>query len=194
MSGSPSVWAFAPGLFLIGLGIGAMLTPSVNVVQSSFGEEHAGRDLRPVAQRVQPRLLPRRRDRRHDPRRRPHVNPERSYALAMVVLAVIGVVGLVASVFLPARPCSTERPATTGWDAREHGRCPPVARAQQQHMRVLVIGGGPAEDHAALQASELGANVMLVEARRLGGTSLNEGPGPIRTPVLAGGVARDDGE
>ena len=27
VSGSPSVWAFAPGLLLIGLGIGTMLTP-----------------------------------------------------------------------------------------------------------------------------------------------------------------------
>ena len=42
MSGSPSAWAFAPGLFVIGLGIGAMLTPSVNVVQSSFPEQLQG--------------------------------------------------------------------------------------------------------------------------------------------------------
>ncbi|PSM40918.1 MFS transporter [Streptomyces dioscori] len=41
-SGSPSVWAFTPGLLLIGLGLGVMLTPSVNVVQSSFGEERQG--------------------------------------------------------------------------------------------------------------------------------------------------------
>jgi MFS family permease len=33
--GHPSAWAFAPGLFVIGFGLGAMLTPSVNVVQSS---------------------------------------------------------------------------------------------------------------------------------------------------------------
>ena len=39
---TPGVWAFAPGLFLIGLGVGLMLTPSVNVVQSSFGEEQQG--------------------------------------------------------------------------------------------------------------------------------------------------------
>jgi MFS family permease len=39
---SSSVWAFAPGLFLIGLGLGAMLTPSVNVVQSSFPEALQG--------------------------------------------------------------------------------------------------------------------------------------------------------
>jgi MFS family permease len=34
--------AFVPGLLLIGLGVGAMLTPSVNVVQSSFPEEKQG--------------------------------------------------------------------------------------------------------------------------------------------------------
>jgi MFS family permease len=37
-----SVWAFVPGLALVGLGLGAMLTPSVNVVQSSFPEELQG--------------------------------------------------------------------------------------------------------------------------------------------------------
>jgi MFS family permease len=34
--------AFAPGLLLIGLGLGLMLTPSVNVVQSSFPEDQQG--------------------------------------------------------------------------------------------------------------------------------------------------------
>jgi predicted MFS family arabinose efflux permease len=37
-----SPWAFAPGLFLIGFGLGGMLTPSVNVVQSSFPEDQQG--------------------------------------------------------------------------------------------------------------------------------------------------------
>jgi MFS family permease len=37
-----SIWAFVPGLLLIGLGLGGMLTPSVNVVQSSFPEELQG--------------------------------------------------------------------------------------------------------------------------------------------------------
>ncbi len=40
--GFPSAWAFAPGLLLIGLGLGTMLTPSVNIVQSSFGEQLQG--------------------------------------------------------------------------------------------------------------------------------------------------------
>jgi MFS family permease len=39
---SSSDWAFAPGLLLIGLGLGVMLTPSVNLVQSAFPEEKQG--------------------------------------------------------------------------------------------------------------------------------------------------------
>ena len=37
-----SVWTFLPGLFLMGLGIGLMLTSSVNVVQSSFPDKDQG--------------------------------------------------------------------------------------------------------------------------------------------------------
>ncbi|MFE7934071.1 MFS transporter [Streptomyces sp. NPDC057456] len=37
-----TAWAFVPGLLLIGLGLGVMLTPSVNVVQSSFPEAQQG--------------------------------------------------------------------------------------------------------------------------------------------------------
>jgi MFS family permease len=39
---SSSAWALAPGLFLIGFGLGAMLTPSVNIVQSAFPEKQQG--------------------------------------------------------------------------------------------------------------------------------------------------------
>ncbi|PYC77387.1 MFS transporter [Streptomyces tateyamensis] len=42
VSVSSSAWRFAPGLLLIGLGVGVMLTPSVNVVQSAFPEEQQG--------------------------------------------------------------------------------------------------------------------------------------------------------
>jgi MFS family permease len=100
--GNPSVWAFAPGLLLIGLGLGLMLTPSVNVVQSAFPEERQG-EISGLSRSVSnlgsslgaaiagtilvADLTS---------------HPDRSYALAMVVLAVIGVVGLVASWFLPA--------------------------------------------------------------------------------------------
>jgi MFS family permease len=39
---SSSAWAFAPGLLLIGLGLGVMLTPSVNLVQGAFPEAKQG--------------------------------------------------------------------------------------------------------------------------------------------------------
>lgn len=39
---SSSAWAFAPGLLLIGLGLGVMLTPSVNLVQGAFAEAKQG--------------------------------------------------------------------------------------------------------------------------------------------------------
>jgi MFS family permease len=99
--GSPNVWAFAPGLLLIGLGLGVMLTPSVNVVQSSFGEDLQGeisglsRSVSNLGSSLGTAIAG-------------TVlvagitsSPERSYALAMIVLAVVGAVGLVASVFLP---------------------------------------------------------------------------------------------
>jgi pyruvate/2-oxoglutarate dehydrogenase complex dihydrolipoamide dehydrogenase (E3) component len=58
-------------------------------------------------------------------------------------------------------------------------------------MRVLVLGGGPAGATAALQVRELGAEVTLVEAKRVGGTSLNEGPAPVRTLARAARLMRD---
>ena len=99
--GSPSVWAFAPGLLLIGLGLGLMLTPPVNVVQSSFGEElqgeisglsrsvsNLGSSLgTAIASTILVAGIT--------------STPGRSYALAMIVLTAAGLVGLVASLFLP---------------------------------------------------------------------------------------------
>jgi len=42
VSFSSHIWAFLPGLFVIGIGLGGMLTPSVNVVQSAFPEDKQG--------------------------------------------------------------------------------------------------------------------------------------------------------
>jgi len=98
VKGSPSVYAFAPGLLLIGLGLGLMLTPSVNIVQSSFPDELQG-EISGLSRSISnlgsslgtaiagtilvAKLI------------------DRSYAAAMISLAVIGVIGLVASLFLP---------------------------------------------------------------------------------------------
>jgi pyruvate/2-oxoglutarate dehydrogenase complex dihydrolipoamide dehydrogenase (E3) component len=60
-------------------------------------------------------------------------------------------------------------------------------------MRVLVLGGGPAGVSAALHAQELGADVTLVEAKQVGGTSLNDGPAPVRTLARAARLVRDSG-
>ena len=101
VKGSPSVYAFAPGLLLIGLGVGVMLTPSVNVVQSSFPEERQGEISglsrcvsnlgsslgTAIAGTILVSGL-----------------SDQSYGLAMVALAVVGVIGLVAALFLPAKP------------------------------------------------------------------------------------------
>ena len=58
-------------------------------------------------------------------------------------------------------------------------------------MRLLVLGGGPAGISAALHARELGAEVTLLEAKQIGGTSLNDGPAPVRTLARAARLIRD---
>jgi MFS family permease len=98
VKGSPSVWAFAPGLLLIGLGVGVMLTPSVNVVQSSFPEERQG-EISGLSRSVSNlgsclgtaiggTIL---------------VSglTKHAYGAAMIALAAIGLIGLVAALFLP---------------------------------------------------------------------------------------------
>ena len=47
-------------------------------------------------------------------------------------------------------------------------------------MKLIVVGGGPAGMYATLQARELHAEVTLLESKRVGGTSINEGPAPVR--------------
>ncbi|MBB5912016.1 MFS family permease [Nocardia transvalensis] len=94
-------WAFAPGLLIIGLGLGGMLTPSVNVVQSSFGDElqgeisglsrsvsNLGSSLgTAIAGTILVAGLT--------------SSAGRAYALAMITLAAAGLLGLVAATALP---------------------------------------------------------------------------------------------
>jgi MFS family permease len=111
---NPAVWAFAPGLLLIGLGIGLMLTPSVNVVQSAFDEAQQG-EISGLSRSVSNlgsslgtaiagTIL---------------VSglSSHTYGLAMVVLAGIGVIGFVAAALLP----------------RGHAAAPPAATPPQRH-------------------------------------------------------------
>src|SRR5437763_1486055 len=60
-------------------------------------------------------------------------------------------------------------------------------------MKLSVLGGGPAGLNAALQARELQADVTLIESKRVGGTSIYEGPAPVRTLARAARLARDAG-
>ena len=126
-SGSCSPWsgrrrasvAFAPGLLLIGLGLGVMLTPSVNVVQSSFPEELQG-EISGLSRSVSNlgssfgtaiagTILV-----------SDLASGNTTYVLAMVVLAVLALVGLAAAVLLPRGPAprgtSVELTATGALD------------------------------------------------------------------------------
>jgi predicted MFS family arabinose efflux permease len=109
-------WSFVPGLFLIGSGVGLMLTPSVNVVQSSFSESDQGEISglsrtvsnlgssfgTAIAGTVLISAI---------------AMGTRSYALALIVLGIAGVLGLIASLFLPPNPVSA-----TGSSAAPGGR------------------------------------------------------------------------
>jgi MFS family permease len=97
---SSRVVAFAPGLLLIGLGLGVMLTPSVNVVQSSFSEARQG-EISGLSRSVSNlgssfgtaiagTILV-----------SDLASGNDTYVLAMIVLAVLAVVGLAAAALLP---------------------------------------------------------------------------------------------
>src|SRR5574341_775690 len=58
-------------------------------------------------------------------------------------------------------------------------------------FNVIVIGGGPAGVTAALRASELGAQVALVERGQLGGTCSNDGCVPTRILAKAARLRRE---
>jgi MFS family permease len=97
-----SIWAFVPGLALVGLGLGGMLTPSVNVVQSSFPEQLQGeisglsRSISnlgssfgtAIAGTILVSVV---------------ATGNRAYAWAMATLIVFGLVGLGAALLLPAK-------------------------------------------------------------------------------------------
>jgi MFS family permease len=101
VKGHPGAWYFAPGLFLIGVGVGVMLTPSVNVVQSAFPENLQGeisglsRSVSnlgsSIGTAVAGTILV-----------AGLADANRSYGIAMIVLAAMGLIGLAAAILLPA--------------------------------------------------------------------------------------------
>src|SRR5438552_9042645 len=56
--------------------------------------------------------------------------------------------------------------------------------------RVVVLGGGPAGDVAALRAAQLGAQVTLIERAELGGTCLNWGCIPTKSLLATADLVR----
>jgi dihydrolipoamide dehydrogenase len=56
--------------------------------------------------------------------------------------------------------------------------------------RVVVLGGGPAGDVAALRAAQLGAQVTLIERAHLGGTCLNWGCIPTKALLASADLLR----
>ncbi len=97
------VLTFVPGLLFLGLGIGLMLTPSVNVVQSSFSEERQGeisglsRSISNLGSSLGTAIA-------GTILVADIAEGNHAYVLAMVALAAIGLIGLAAAMFLPTNP------------------------------------------------------------------------------------------
>lgn len=107
--GATAATAYLPGLLLIGLGLGLMLTPSVNVVQSAFGDNLQGeisglsRSVSNLGSSLGTAIAG-------------TVlvagiasTPERGYGLAMIVLATLGILGMLAAVLI--RPSAIDTAA-----------------------------------------------------------------------------------
>jgi MFS family permease len=106
------VLSFIPGLLLMGLGIGLMLTSSVTVVQSSFGEVDQG-EISGVSRSVSNlgssmgtafagSILV-----------AAAVPGGRPFLASLVALAVVALLGLTAALFLPRPAAGTDQPAPT---------------------------------------------------------------------------------
>lgn len=104
-SATSDILTFVPGLFLVGFGVGVMLTSSVNVVQSSWPEKDQGeisglsRSVSnlgsslgvAIAGTVIVSSL---------------VTGSEGYGLALIVLTVFAVIGLIAALLLPSTSVS----------------------------------------------------------------------------------------
>ena len=98
VKGHPGAWYFAPGLFLIGVGVGVMLTPSVNIVQSAFPENLQG-EISGLSRSVSNLGLSFGTAIAGTILVAGLADPKQSYAIAMIVLAALGLIGLGATSF-----------------------------------------------------------------------------------------------
>jgi MFS family permease len=94
------IWTFLPGLFLAGFGIGVMLTSSVNVVQSSWPEKDQGeisglsRSVSNLGSSIGTALV-------GSVLVSTAFEGNKEYHAALVVMAVIGLIGLGAALLIP---------------------------------------------------------------------------------------------
>lgn len=128
------IGAMVPGLFVIGLGLGGMLTPSVNVVQSSFGEHQQGeisglsRSVSNLGSSLGAALAGTILVAGVDT-----AAPGRAYVSAMIAVAGAGLIGLVAATFLP-RGGPAPAPSTSASVAPAvHAPRPAPGRAGPRH-------------------------------------------------------------
>ena len=95
-----SVLTFIPGLFLMGAGVGIMLTSSVNVVQSSFPEKDQGeisglsRSISNLGSSLGTAIV-------GSVLVTPLVSENQTYGLAIITMVVIACIGLIAALLLP---------------------------------------------------------------------------------------------
>jgi MFS family permease len=106
--------SFVPGLLLVGLGVGTMLTSSVNVVQSSFPDADQGdisglsRSVSNLGSSLGTALV--------GSVLVATIPNGRNFALSVVVLVAFSLIGLLAAALLPRRPVTAgpARPVGTG--------------------------------------------------------------------------------
>jgi MFS family permease len=111
--GTTNILAFAPGLFLVGAGVGVMLTMSVNVVQSAFPEHDQGeisglsRSVSNLGSSLGTSIV-------GSVLVVDLLAGNKTFGLALIVMVVFSCIGLIAAILLPAQPRPSEAAGTAG--------------------------------------------------------------------------------
>ncbi|NEN05889.1 MFS transporter [Diaminobutyricibacter tongyongensis] len=107
----PGAWAFAWGLLAIGIGLGVMLTPSVNLVQSAFPEKQQGeisglsRSISNLGSTFGTAIV--------STLLVLNVSgPNDNYVLALSPLVAVAIIGMLVAGFLPGRASLAPQPST----------------------------------------------------------------------------------
>ena len=104
------IWRWIPGLLLFGIGVGTMLTSSVNVVQSSFPESDQGeisglsRSVSNLGSSLGTALV-------GSVIAGVKLPTEHALTVALAMMLVFTLIGLVLAVLIPRQPVESARPA-----------------------------------------------------------------------------------